>query len=352
MHSKSYKDHHDTTMYHDEAPESARYRVSRRGELNSQRKGLSKIHRRYQPLYMNQTPKGIAGKVFACITHHDWNRNPSLMALRKRGYTPYSRQFDSNFVPRPMRLGVRSESREALTALSFALAANCDYSPDSEYPFEVVVPFEFIAKQMGVLHRYEDGRVAYDVAYHALRVTEEIDHIYVVRGMDKDSGQYKPLRIFLKTEFFTSKGISLEELKSLLYRFQAWARKKGLSQTLKERNERHLLRLARLGLSIDKLYSLKKLLKRVKWQITSPELIAEKKKVMGDISEAIHSKGTPQTEITSKSQWFKWVNSGQAPTFLTQKIELEVRKSNPHLLSTDEEQFYRLLLERAGIGAG
>lgn len=349
MRLKPYRDQHDTRMYHEDAPDYVRYRPSRRGELNSQRKGLSKIHRRNKPLYGHHAPKGIAGKIFACITGHDWNRNPVLAELRRKGYTPYSRQFDPNFKPCPLRAGVRSESREALTALSFALAANCDYSPESEYPFEIMVPFEEIARQMGVLHQYENGRVAYDIACHALRVTEEMGHLYVARGMDKDSGQYKAMRIFLKPEFFTSKGVSLDELKTLLSRFQAWTRKKGLSQSLKERNERHLLRLERLNLGIEKLHSLKKLLKRVKWQITSPALIEEKQKVVRSIQDAIQAKRVTSLKVTSKQKWLSWANSEKAPVYLTRKIESEIRELHPHLLATDEEQFYRLLLERAGV---
>ncbi len=349
MRLKSFEDQHDTRMYHEDAPEYVRYRPSRRGELNSQRKGLSKIHRRYKPLYSYQAPKGIAGKVFACITGHDWNRNSSLAELRRKGYTPYSRQFDPSFKPTPLRAGVRSESRDALTALAFALAANCDYSPDSEYPFEIMVPFEEIARQMGVVHEYANGRIAYDIACHALRVTEEMGHLYVARGMDKDSGQYKAMRIFLKSEFFTSKGIPLEELKTMLYRFQAWTRKKGLSQSLKARNERHLLRLNRLNLSIEKLHSLKKLLKRVKWHITSPALIEEKQKTVRSLEDAIQSKRVTTLKPTCKQKWISWVNSGKAPVYQTRKLESEVRELHPHLFLADEEQFYRLLLERAGL---
>ncbi|HAW7121017.1 MULTISPECIES: hypothetical protein [Enterobacteriaceae] len=345
---KPEENQRDTNLYHDDVPEMVRYRPSRRGELNTLRKGISKIHRRYTPVFNGLIPQGIAGRVCASITRHDWNRNSALIALRQRGYTPWSRQFDPDFKPRPLRIGVRSESREALTALHFALAANCDYNPDNEYPFEVIVPFEEIARQMGVLHRYENGRVAYDIALHALRVTEEMKQVYVVRGFDKDTRQHKPLRIFLNVDFFTSKGLNLDELKTLVCRFQAWTRKKGLTQSMKQRNERHLLRLARLNLGIDKLYSLKKLLKRVKWQITSPALIEEKNKIIHDIEEAIDNKvsAMPVTKSSAKTNWFAF--SAITPVFITRKIEDAVNSEMPGLRVTDEDRYYSLLLERAG----
>ncbi|MDL4454908.1 hypothetical protein QRZ34_28280 [Klebsiella michiganensis] len=88
-----------------------------------------------------------------------------------------------------MRIAARSESREALTVLSLVLGANCDYNPDSDYPFEIMLPFEDVAKAMGVLHVYESGRKAYDVALHALSVLEQLDYLIVSRGQDTDTGQ-------------------------------------------------------------------------------------------------------------------------------------------------------------------
>lgn len=343
----------DTRLYHELIPDGARYRPSKRGEFNTLRKGLSKIHRRYTPAFdTSKQPKGIEAQLFACIRNHDWNRNQALIALRQKGYTPFSRQFDPNFIPQPRRLGVRSESREALTAMAFALAANCDYTPSNEYMFEITVPFEDIARQMGVLHKYENGRVACDIAYHALRVTEEMGHAIVVREFDKDSRQYKPMRIFLTVEFFTSKGISLDHLKNMLTRFQAWTRKHGLTQSLKERNERHLLRLERLNLGIEKRHSLKKLLKRIKWQVTSPELIKEKQKAVSTLQEAIDGKEPVRLHAAAgaKARWLQYLNSGCSMPIFTTRLEAELSKEQPSLRQADEEQFYRLLLERAGVG--
>ncbi|PXW50350.1 hypothetical protein DFO55_12421 [Grimontella sp. AG753] len=343
----------DTKLYHELIPEAARYKPSKRGEFNSLRKGLSKIHRRYTPAFdIKKQPRGIEAQLFACIRNHDWNRNQALIALRQKGYTPFSRQFDPSFKPQPRRLGVRSESREALTAMHFALAANCDFTPGNQYMFEITVPFEDIARQMGVLHQYESGRIACDVAYHALRVTEEMGQAIVVREFDRDSRQYKPMRIFLTVEFFTSKGITLDHLKTMLTRFQAWTRKHGLTQSLKERNERHLLRLERLNLTLEKRHTLKNLLKRIKWQVTSPELIKEKQKVVSTLQEAIEGKEPVPLRSApgSKALWFQFVNSGRSMPIITTRLEAQLSKEQPALRQADEEQFYRLLLERAGVG--
>lgn len=349
---KAIENQSDTNLYQELIPEKARYRPSKRGEFNTLRKGLSKIHRRYTPAFeLNKRPKGIEAQLFACICNHDWNKNSDLIALRKRGYTPFSRQFDPSFKPQPRRLGVRSESREALTALHFALAANCDFNPDSEYPFEVTVPFEEIARQMGVLHRYENGRVACDIAYHALRVTEELEQAIVVREFDKDSRQYKAMRIFLTVKFFTNKGIALDNLKTMLTRFQAWTRKNGLSQSLQERYQRHLLRLERLDLSIAKRHSLKKLLKRIKWQVTSPELINEKQQIVSVVQDSLNKKSATGQNVASRAKvlWFRYLNSPSSMPIITTRLELALSKEHPTLRQTDEEQFYRILLERAGV---
>lgn len=113
------------------------------------RKGQRKIHRRYQPQLCCSVSRRMASKVVARISRHDWNRNGDLIALRQRGYIPYTYRHDPHFMPKPMRISTRSESREALTVLSQALAAHSDYNPDSDYHFEVMVPFEQIALAMG-----------------------------------------------------------------------------------------------------------------------------------------------------------------------------------------------------------
>jgi hypothetical protein len=111
----------------------------------------------------------------ARVGSHDWHRNHDLIELRRTGYVPYTRRNDPQFQPKSMRISARSESCEALTALSLVLAANSDYNPDSDYPFEVMAPFEQLASGMGMLHVYENGRKAYDSPLHALSVLEQLE---------------------------------------------------------------------------------------------------------------------------------------------------------------------------------
>lgn len=77
-----------------------------------------------------------------------------------------------------MRVSTRSESCEALNVLSLVLSANCDYNSDSDYPFEIMQPFEQVAASMGMLHQYENGRKAYDSPLHALSVMEQLSYVF------------------------------------------------------------------------------------------------------------------------------------------------------------------------------
>lgn len=332
------------------------YRPSRRGESNSLRKGQSKTHRNHAPVYAGKTPRGMASKVVACIRHHDWCRNTDLIELRKTGYTPYSRMFDKSFTPKPMRVTARSESREALSALSLVLAANCDYSPDSEYMFEIMQPVEDIARRMGVLHVYESGRKAYDVALNALRVLEQLDYVVVHRDRDTDSGQNKPMRIFLTETFFTSRGMSLENVREWLHKYRQWAIASGVAESMRDKYDRHQLKMARLGINIDSHYSLKNRLKQIKRWVVSPELRAEKQRVISDIEATLDGHAgkleqlRPRTDTTRwQNAWVRWSSSQECPPSKRYALEAAVKAEHPQLHITDAERYYRLLLESAGV---
>nr|CDM08048.1 Replication protein A [Erwinia amylovora] len=338
------------------AASAGAYRPSRRGESNSLRRGQSKTHRNHQPEFNGKTPRGMASKVVACIRHHDWCRNADLIALRQKGYTPYSRMFDRTFRPKPMRITARSESREALSALSLVLAANCDYSPDSEYMFEIMLPVEEMARRMGVLHVYESGRKAYDVLLNALRVLEQLDYVVVHRDRDADSGQNKPMRVFLTENFFTSRGMSLETVREALHKYRQWAVASGIAESMKEKHERHQLKMARLGINIDNHHSLKNRLKKIKRWVVSPDLREEKQRVMSDIEAALdgHSQKLRQLRPrggTDRYQqaWTRWTSSPECYPALKYKLEAAVKDEHPQLHVTDAEKYYRMLLERAGV---
>ncbi|HEY3592117.1 MAG TPA: Replication protein [Buttiauxella sp.] len=331
------------------------YRPSRRGDANRLRKGQSKTHRHYQPAFTGSTPRGMAAKVVARLNNHDWNRNPELVSLRRRGYTPWARLFDHTFTPKPMRVSTRQESREALTALSLTLAANCDYNPDSDYMFEVMLPVEELARRMGVLHRYENGRLAYDVLLHALRVQEELNYLVIHRDHDTDSGQYKPMRIFLTEKFFTSRGISVDEIRLWLHKYRQWAIAQGLAESLSLRYERHLLKMARMGIDIDRHHSLKNRLRQIKRWVVSPELREEKRRVTQDLGAQIdvldrniRTVGKATENDRHWKAWVRWSTSPDAPLYRVQEIERAVTREHPDLKRLDKEKYYRLLLEKAG----
>lgn len=298
----------------------------------------------------------MASKVVACLRQHDWCRNPDLITLRSKGYTPYTRQFDSTFSPKPMRITPRSESREALSALSLVLAANCDYNPDSDYMFEIMLPVEEMARKMGVLHRYDNGRKSYDILLNALRVLEELDYVVVHRDHDTDAGQYKPMRIFLTEHFFMSRGITLNNIREWLHKYRQWAIASGLAESAREKYAHHLLKMARLGISIDRFHSLKNRLKKIKRWVVSPDLREEKQRVISDIEKALET-GTAQRPVRSRSHtqgryqaaWRRWSVSGETFPAECYQLEQAVKAEFPQLHITDPEQYHRLLLERAGV---
>ncbi len=343
--------------------------VSRRGANNALRRGQQKIHRRYTPNLCCRVPKGMASKVVAHMSGHDWRRNDDLIGLRRRGYIPYTQRNNPDYRPKPMRIAARSESREALTVLSLVLGANCDYNPDNDYPFEIMLPFEDVAKAMGVLHVYESGRKAYDVALHALSVLEQLDYLIVSRGQDTDTGQNKPLRIWLTEKFFTSRGIHVHEIRQWLDQYRLWAIKNGLTESLRKKYERHLVRITHLGIDIERKHSLKNRLKQIKRWVVSPDLQNIKKDAETAIEDELAKRQLNEHRLDTLlddtadnikrlanakrrqqngfyQAWVRWT-MGRSP-LKAMELENTLKREQPGLLNSDPEAFYRLLLERAG----
>ncbi len=350
-------------------PES---RTTRRGEANAKRRGQPKIHRRYAPQLSCAVPRGMASKVVARMQSHDWHRNQDLIALRRVGYIPYTRRNDPHFKPKPMRVSARSESCEALNALSMALAANCDYNPDSDYPFEIMAPFEQIAAAMGQLHVYENGRKSYDSPLKALSVQEQLEYVLVDHDKDTDSGQNKPLRIWLSEKFFTSRGIAVEEIRQWLGQFRTWAIKNGLTESLRKKYERHLLRIERIGLDIKDKHSLRNRLKQIKRWVVSPDLTARKQAKVsmlegeleklnrqnGERLDALldDTDGNLRSLARAKAKrqnpyyqaYIAWSTSARVMPHQVNTLEQTLSQEQPGLRHSDPESYYRLLLERAG----
>lgn len=351
---------------------SPEIRKTRRGEANALRRGQSKIHRRNAPKLCCAVPRGIASRVVARMQSHNWHRNQDLIALRRVGYIPYTRRNDPHFMPKPMRVSARSESCEALNALSMALAANCDYNPDSDYPFEIMTPFEQIAAAMGQLHVYESGRKAYDSPLNALSVQEQLEYVIVDHDKDTDSGQNKPLRIWLSEKFFTSRGIAVEEIRQWLGQFRTWAIKNGLTESLRKKYERHLLRIERIGLGINDKHSLRNRLKQIKRWVVSPDLTAEKQAKVamleGELENMRRKSDVRLDELLDDNDsnlrllaraknkrqnghyraFIAWSTSAAVMPHQVSTLEQAVSHEHPGLRHNDPETYYRLLLERAG----
>ncbi|WP_307833745.1 Replication protein [Candidatus Symbiopectobacterium sp. 'North America'] len=357
--------------------DAPQFRLSRRGENNRLRKGQSKIHRRYIPALCSAVPRGMASRVVARMGSHDWCRNPDLVELRRQGYTPYTKRKDPTYQPKPMRIHARSESREALTALSLALAANCDYNPDNDYPFEIMAPFEHIAQAMGMLHVYENGRKSYDPPRHALSVMEQLGYVIVLHGKDSESGQNKPLRVWLSEQFFTSRGITVDEIRQWLGQFKRWAVEKGLTETLRRKYERHLLRIERIGIDLADRHSLRNRLRQIKRWVVSPDLAKRKQAKVSELEQALDNvdaqergqnaqrldlfldeslqkvsrlgkRRQPRQEAYYQA-FVKWSTSAKVPRYEVIKLEQELKQQYPALLNSDPEAYYRLLLTRAGV---
>ncbi|TNV10480.1 Replication protein [Buttiauxella sp. B2] len=313
----------------------------------------------------------MAARVVARLKSHDWHRNHDLIALRRNGYVPYGKRNHPDYQPKPMRVSARSESCEALTGLSLALAANCDYNPDSDYPFEIMAPFEQIAAAMGMLHVYENGRKAYDSPLHALSVQEQLGYVIAMHGRDTDTGQNKPLRLWLSEKFFTSRGIAVEEIRQWLGQFRTWAIRNGLTESLRKRYERHLLRVERIGIDLKDKHSLRNRLKQIKRWVVSPELAGKKQAKVSMLEQGLDTLAQQDSErldtlldgsasnlrslARAKSRrqnpyyqaWVAWSNKTMRHEVVA--LESALRQEHPGLLHASPETYYRLLLERAGI---
>lgn len=357
----------NSVALHPSLPET---RTTRRGESNALRRGKSKIHRRNTPMLCCTVPRGMSSKVVARVKSHDWRRNEELIALRRVGLVPYKKRNDPHFVPKPMRIHARSELRETLTVLSMAMAANCDYNLDSDYNFEIMLPFEQIAAATGTLHVYENGRKAYDSALEALSVMEQLGYVIVNRDKDTDTGQNKPLRMWLTDKFFTSRGIRVDEIRQWLGQFKAWAIKNGLTESLRRKYEQHLLRIERIGISIKDKHSLRNRLKQIKRWVVSPDLTVEKQakvsllegelenlrrksderldELLDDTDNNLRSlaKAKARRQNQHYQAWVRWSNMAMRHQVIA--LEQTLSREQPGLITAEPETYYRLLLERAG----
>lgn len=216
---------------------------------------INKIHRRYTPRIICNIPKGISMKLINKINKHDWHNNYDLIKLRRK---------------LNMRIHIRSELRESLTILSSVLLIFCNYNLYNNYIFEIKTPFEIIAHSMNMLHIYSNGRKCYDPPLNALRTLEKLKYIIVLRGKNPDTGYNKPLRIWLTKKFFTSRNITIRELRFYLSKYEKWVIKNNFTSNILNFNNRHLLKMRAIGIDLFKKPSLRNL------------LIKERRLILGD----------------------------------------------------------------------
>ncbi|WP_244186233.1 Replication protein [Xenorhabdus ishibashii] len=328
----------------------------------------TKTHRNHTPNWDISIPNGTPARLSRTLKSHDWRKDRQLIALRQTGYTPYTERNNPHFVPKPMRITTRSESREALTSLSLALVAYADFYPCRDHLFEVMASIEVIAAAMGVLHIYDNGRKAYDVTLHALSVLEQLGHLIVHRDKDLDTGQNKPMRIWLTPSFFTSKGIPIEEIRRSLVNFQNWAIKSGQLESLDKKYQRHLLRMERLGIDIKNKHALRQLLKKIKRSVVAQDLQEQKNEALRHIKDNIETldnqtenleaelDGTRRSVANLRKKdksdsiyWSMFVEWQKTTTpVAVHYAKNKLKELNPYI-SEYSEQFYRLLLEQEGI---
>jgi len=142
-----------------------------------------------------------------------------------------------------------------------------------------------------------------------------------------------------------------------LYKYRQWAIASGVAESMREKYERHQLKMARLGISLDNHHSLKNRLNKIKRWVVSPELRSEKQRVMSDVETALAAH-TPKVKrirpdnaraARYRNAWWRWVASAQCTVVTQMQLEGSLKSEFPTLLATDSEKYYRMLLERAGV---
>ncbi len=313
-----------------------------------------KIHRRYVPKLSCRIPRGIASRLVARMSNHNWHHNYDLINLRRS---------------LGMRIHARSELCETLTVLSSVLIVYCNYNLYSDYLFEIRAPFEIISHSMNMLHVYDNGRKSYDPPLHALHVLEKLKYIIVFRDRNPDTGQYKPLRIWLTKKFFTSRGITLDELRYSLNKYEDWIVKNNLTSNLLYFNKKHLFKMRVIGIDLLKFPSLRFLLIKIKKDILGKKILSKvnnniklfplfkNKKIFLKnknrylkVNNYLYGKGNSVflNKVKQSDFWYSKFINWSCTKMPHQIFFLEecFDKEFSELKFTDSEKYYRLLLEK------
>lgn len=241
--------------------------------------------RRHTPKFdipMSNHP--IAKRLDTLLRGHSWNRNRFMRKLRKEGATLKRRKLNdgswkTKVIP-PRRASIRLEREQTLDSLVRAMIYRADYSPDSEYLFEIKASVEDLAKMIGQLHEYEPGydgqggqyrhgRKSCDPVHGAIDDMEAAEMIVVVREFDQESKTNKAKRVFLRPNFFRGFGLSMDDTRKMMSQARKWQEKHGLIKTAKQKRQSELLRQAESDriASLDR-PSLRNLLARIKREFT------------------------------------------------------------------------------------
>lgn len=119
---------------------------------------------------------------------------------------------------------------------------------------------------------------------------------------DSDSGQNKPLRIWLSETFFTSRGIQVDEIRDWLGKFKRWAAKNGLTEKLRQRYEKHLVRIERIGIDLKSRHSLRNRLHQIKRWVVSPDLARDKAQAMATIEKTLAKRSALEQQLDETNQ--------------------------------------------------
>ena len=321
---------------------SKEHSYSRRGESNSARKGLNKVHRRVTPCIDNVKVPLRANRLTSVIRKHNFNANYDFIKIRHR---------------HDMRVSIRSERRESMLAACFVCTAFTDFHPDREDGiFEVRKSIEELARVSGMLTVYDSGRKAYDCFLKALETISEAGGMIIRKAKDPETKQWKPHRIFLTPKFFEWFGMGIDKLRRFVLEHKRWLIKNGLEKSDKEKYESHLMKMAQFKIKDAEKsshYSLRKLLKKIQRYVVGDE---RKNETINDIKAQIklleeekrlqRAKTKEDKHKTLYSMYNEWRASHSSEEEI--KVAMEVRSKHLYV-SMHSDEYYQLFLQHVGV---
>lgn len=174
----------------------------------------TKVHRHLMPEFSPRDKKKLADK---SILHRRFFNRIDNYNAKKDQYITALRIITK-------QRSIRSEQCETLRELRYALVKHCSY--DIHGDLEVTAPVEEIAREIGQLYEYDNGRVSLDPVYAALETLHASQQIIWVREFSYEKNQHKAGRIFLLPNFFVAMGLDKNTTRDIISDFLK-NRKKG-----------------------------------------------------------------------------------------------------------------------------